>query len=118
MNHREGAKAWFPEDRRASDVRTVPSADLDAPLVRRLETNGDSAAAPSGFQVGGRAVVSFVIDETGRVRVPMVESTDAPELTDAALAVVTGWSYEPPTYEGRPVLVEERNVLTFRPREP
>lgn len=117
MNHREGAKAWFPEDR-TSDVRTIPSAELEAALVRRPERGGDSAAAPSGFHVGGRAVVSFVIDETGGVRVPMVENADAPELADAALAVVSGWSYEPPTHDGRPVLVEERNVLTFRPREP
>ena len=118
MSHLEGAKAWFPRDDVAA-VRTVPSAELDAPLVRRpAPLSQDTSELLSSLAVGGRAVVSFVIDETGTVRVPFVETADDPVLAEAALAMVAGWSYEPPTDEGRPVLVEERNTLIFRPREP
>jgi TonB family protein len=118
MNHREGAKAWFPADGESA-VRTVSSAELDVPLVRRSPTADEDAGEPlAGLSVGGRAIVSFVIDETGQVRVPVVLSADAPELADAALAVVARWFYEPPTDDGRPVLVEERNALTFQPRQP
>ncbi len=118
MNHREGAKAWFPEGRESA-VRTVPSSELDAPLVRRSLPVGDGAAESlSGVRVAGRAIVSFVVDETGGVRLPAVEAADAPELAEPALAVVARWSYEPPTKDGKPVLVEERTALTFQPVRP
>jgi TonB family protein len=117
MNHREGAKAWFPEDGRSA-VRTVPSTDLDASLVRGLlPVHEDAAEPPASSSVGGRATLSFVIDETGKVRVPIVETADAPEVAAAALAVVARWVYDPPTADGRPVLVEERKTLTFRPTQ-
>jgi TonB family protein len=118
MNHREGAKAWFPEDTRFA-VRTVPSSELDAPLVRRAPPAGDGAGESlSGFRVHGRAIVSFVVDETGNVRLPTVENAGTSELAEAALAVVARWSYEPPVKDGRPVLAEERTSLTFQPIEP
>jgi TonB family protein len=117
MNHRDGAKAWFPEGRESA-VRTVSSTELDAPLVRRSLQADDGAESLSGFRVDGRAIVSFVVDETGTVRLPFVENADAPELAAAALAVVARWSYEPPVKDGKPVLVEERTALTFRPLRP
>ena len=117
MNHREGAKAWFPQDGTAA-VRTVLPANLDTPLVRRSVAADPGAADPlSSLTVAGSASVSYVIDETGRVRVPIVEAADAPELADVALSVVVRWAYDPPTVAGRAVLVEERNSLTFRPRQ-
>jgi TonB family protein len=75
----------------------------------------DTAKLVSSVKVAGTVVVSFVIDETGKVRVPIAERTEEPALIDAALGVVGGWRYEPPTHGGEPVLVEERNTLTFRP---
>jgi TonB family protein len=118
MNHREGAKAWFPEDRSAA-VRTIEAEELDAPLERRPPSaEQDGAGLPPDVSVAGSVRVSFLIDETGRVRVPFVETADAPELADAALALVVQWTYQPPLYDGRPALVEVRNTLTFRPRRP
>jgi hypothetical protein len=117
MNHREGAKAWFPEDGKAA-VRTIEAGELDAPLVRRsLPAEQHGADLLSHVTVAGSARVSFVIDETGQVRVPIVETADPPELAETALAVVARWVYDPPLKDGRPVLVEERNTLTFRPRQ-
>ena len=52
------------------------------------------------------------------MRVPIAEKAEDPALIAAALAVVGDWRYEPPTDGGEPVLVEERNTLTFRPRAP
>jgi hypothetical protein len=118
MNHREGAKAWFPQDGKAA-VRTVLPANLDTPLVRRSVPADPDAADPlSSLTVAGSASVSYVIDETGKARVPIVVAADTPELAAAALSVVARWAYDPPTVDGRPVLVEERNELTFRPRRP
>jgi TonB family protein len=118
MNHREGAKAWFPQDGEAA-VRTVASGELDAPLARRsLPAEGDVDDPVSRLTVGGNATVSFVIDETGNVRVAIVETADDPELNGTALAVVARWLFDPPRKDGRPVLVEQRRLLTFRPPQP
>lgn len=118
MNHREGAKAWFPEDRKGA-VRTMAAGDLDAPLERRSSPAAQEGTNPPlDVSVPGSVRVSFLIDETGRVRVPFVETADPPELADAALAMVGSWVYDPPLHEGRPVLVEQLSTLTFRPRRP
>jgi TonB family protein len=118
MNHREGAKAWFPEGGKPA-VRTVTNRELDTPLSRRSLPAGDGAEQPpSRATVAGNASVSFVIDETGRVRVPIVESADSPELTRAALDVVARWHFDPPQQDGQPVLSERRHVLTFGPPQP
>jgi hypothetical protein len=119
MNHREGAKAWFPRDGKPA-VRTVTSGALDTPpLARRsLPAEGDTDRSPSRVTAAGNASVSFVIDETGRVRVPLVETADRPELTGIALDVVTRWLFDPPRQDGQPVLVERRHLLTFEPPQP
>jgi TonB family protein len=115
MNHRDGAKAWFPTAGKAA-VQTVTSGELDAPLARRsvpAEADADRSGSPAS--VTGSATVSFVIDETGAVRVPIVESADSPELTSAALDVVARWRFDPPRKDGQPVLLERRHSLTFGP---
>jgi len=118
MNHREGAKAWFPEDDRAA-VRTVTSGELDTPLSRRsLPAEGDVGQPLSRVTVAGNTSVSFVIDETGKVRVPIVETADSPELTAIALDVVARWLFDPPRKDGQPVLIEQRHMLTFPPPQP
>jgi hypothetical protein len=118
MNHREGAKAWFPADGKAA-VRTVSSGELDTPLSRRsLPAEGDGDQPPSRVTVAGNASVSFVIDETGRVRVPFVETAESPELSGIALDVVARWLFDPPRKDGQPVLIERRHLLTFRPPQP
>jgi hypothetical protein len=118
MNHREGAKAWFPEDGKAA-VRTVTSGEIDTPLARRsLPADGNADQPPSRVAVAGNASVSFVIDETGKVRVPIVETADSPELTAIALDVVARWLFDPPRQAGQPVLIERRHLLTFGPPQP
>lgn len=117
MNHRDGAKAWFPGDGRGA-VQTVTSGELDVPLARRSLPAGADLDRPSQPIVAGNASVSFVVDETGRVRVPFVETADSPELAAPALDVVAGWLFDPPRKDGRPVLIERRHTLTFHPPQP
>ena len=118
MNHREGAKAWFPADGRAA-VQIVASDELDTPLARRsLSAEGSADQPTSRATVAGNASVSFVIDERGRVRVPIVETADSPELIGVALEVVARWTFDPPRKDGQPVLIERRHLLTFGPPQP
>jgi len=117
MSHLEGAKSWFPKDR-TLDVRMLLPNELDTPLVRVQTTESPEAAAlRTALTVGGGATLSFVVDETGRVRVPAVVAAADPALGAAALAMLAGWRYEPPLHGGKPALVEQRDTFTFEPRE-
>ena len=118
MSHFESAKTWFPPQG-GSTVTLVRSEDLDTPLQRTDGPAGDTTAKlVSSVTAAGAVIVSFVVDETGSVRVALAENTEDRALIAAALAVVRGWRYEPPVRGGKPVLVEERARLTFVPHAP
>jgi len=61
-----------------------------------------------------RALVSFYVDEKGRVRLPNVESSLPPQFVTAAVAAVQQWAFKPPVSKGQPVLVHTMRALTFR----
>lgn len=68
-------------------------------------------------QPGKRPVhvlVSFYVDEQGRVRLPEVESALAPELVASALHALQQWAFKPPTIKAKPVLVRAMRAVTFR----
>lgn len=66
---------------------------------------------------GGSATVKFFVDETGKVRVPIVLECSSPELGLAALAAIEQWTYEPPRVRGRPTIAIETGTVTFgRPK--
>jgi TonB family protein len=88
--------------------------ELDAPLEPRLPPGFEAEIeriAATGAK--GNATVSFVIDENGRVRVPIVLGATEPALGEAALDLVRSWRFDPPSHAGEPVLVEDRKTLTF-----
>ena len=115
MSHLEGAKAWFPKDRNL-EVRLLLPDELDAPLARVAQPDPPNVTARvAALEHGGHATVSFVVDETGRVRVPTLVAADDPALGAAALAMLASWRYEPPVHDGKPALVEQRNTFTFPP---
>jgi len=116
MNHLEGAKAWFPNEHKLA-VQTLVPDQLDAPLVRTpTPPSPEAVRRVSALTVGGHATLSFVVDETGTVRVPAVVAAEDPSLGAAALALVESWRYEPPIAGGKPALVEQRSTFTFPPR--
>lgn len=73
----------------------------------------DGYAAPKGKAV--KAFVSFYVDETGRVRLPNVESAASPVLVPNALKAVAHWHFKPPTVKRQPVLVFTLWTVTFVP---
>jgi len=117
MSHRDSAKSWFPHDYKPV-VRLVQADALQAPLTRiESPRSPEAEALVRSVAVGGSVVVSYVVDEEGAVRVPIAERGADETLIDAALALVGGWRYQPPTEDGAPVLVEVRDTLVFSPRE-
>ena len=63
--------------------------------------------------VHGRVAVDFYIDETGVVRMPAVSPRDNSELTVLSLEALRQWRFEPPTRNGKPVLVKASQVFSF-----
>lgn len=108
LTHREGARAAFESSESARPrVRMVSSEQLAPQPV---------TAAPPALAIDGAAhgvvEVSFVVDESGHVRVPAVTAATHPSLAAPALAAVKAWRFAPPTDDDEPVLIEV--VQTFR----
>lgn len=115
MTHLDAEKSWFGPTHEPA-VRTVVPEDLGIDPVRTSATpTARAAALVLKLKRNGKATVSYVIDESGNVRVPFIVAADDPSLGEAALALVESWRYEPPTRDGLPILVEERKTFTFRP---
>ena len=86
------------------EIRTVRWTDMNPPPERLPPEIDDAPPA----RIRGTAEINFVIDETGRVRVPAIVEASDWDAALVALDEVTDWRFSPPKYEGRPVLVEVR----------
>jgi len=62
---------------------------------------------------GGQVLLDFIIDETGKVRLPSVVSADHAELAELASMAVKNWTFEPPRQKGRPVAVRVQQRFDF-----
>lgn len=65
--------------------------------------------------VRGAVNVDFYITEEGAVRMPSVSPYDNSELTALAIDALRQWKFEPPTRNGKPVLVKASQVFNFGP---
>ena len=105
VNVLSGPEAAIPgNSSEVAQIRTVRWSDMKPPPERLPSEIGDSPPA----RIRGTAEINFIIDQTGRVRVPaIVEASD----WDAALVAlddVADWRFAPPSHGGQPVLVEVR----------
>jgi TonB family protein len=66
----------------------------------------------------GEVRVEFYIDEEGRVRIPMARETPDVAFANAAVDAVSQWQFEPPTSNGKPVLVHAVQIFTIKPAKP
>ena len=79
-------------------------ADMDSPPVpvNRLPPQYPSSLLKKG--IGGKVVVTCVIDESGRlVSSKIKQSSGQPELDKAALSAVTRWKFKPATRGGKKI---------------
>jgi TonB family protein len=65
--------------------------------------------------VRGKVTVDFYITEAGMVRLPAVSPYDNSELTALAIDALRQWKFEPPTRNGKPVLVKATQIFNFGP---
>lgn len=102
--HAESAAKAFPKPSALSArLETLPRAKTGQ-LVRLA----GASPAPTPGTPSGRASVEFVVDRTGRVRVPMVLAAEHPAHARAVIAAVRTWRFAPPAGEASAVGVRAR----------
>ena len=92
----------------------VTEEDLDAPLEfeRQAVPNFPAGYTPAGSKAD-TVMVTFFVDETGRVRIPRVDSAVSPLLVPNAIKAAHFWKFKPPTVKGKPVLVYAAFAMSF-----
>jgi len=100
----------------AFKYQPVMKDDLDSPLEFLRQS---VPVYPDGFSptkgTPDSVMVSFFIDEEGRVRIPNVDSASSPLLVPNAIKAVHYWQFKPPVRKGKPVLVFAAFALSFIP---
>jgi protein TonB len=92
---------------------------MDSPPtpVNRLPPQYPSALLKKG--IGGKVVVSCVVDESGNLSSSRIkQSSGQPELDKAALAAVARWKFKPATRGGRKIKATCNIPFTFEVRKP
>ncbi len=83
--------------------------DLD-----RIPTPRHVVAPTAALQPdAGDVTVDFYIDEEGRVRIPVARETTDAAFANAAVDAVGQWQFDPPTSQGKPVLVHAAQTFTI-----
>lgn len=64
----------------------------------------------------GNVEILFIVDDSGRVRVPSVTQSDDPLFAAAAIEAIQRWTFEPPTHHGKPASAFSLHRFTFSAR--
>ncbi|KAF0093031.1 MAG: TonB family protein [Puniceicoccaceae bacterium 5H] len=103
------------DQRMRSRVANISQLDKMPEPVHIVEPAGYSGDADAG---AGDAVVSFYIDEEGKVRMPVVTELNCDlNLAASAYDAVRQWRFEPPTVKGKPMIVRAEQRFVFKPTE-
>lgn len=65
----------------------------------------------------GQVSVDYLIDLEGRVRMPLILSSDDDAFTQAVLLALSDWRYETPKRNGTPVVARVARRFDFRPAQ-
>jgi hypothetical protein len=85
---------------------------LDQTLAPRHTVAPRYSSGPD--QYGSRVTLEFLIDETGRVRMPVLHKGENWPFADAAASALLDWQFEPPTRAGKPVIVAARQEFVLQ----
>ena len=92
-----------------------PQDRLDRPLTPARTFSPRYPAEMIGRGERGTVKLDFIVDRAGKVRMPAVDDGAHPSFTREAVAALGAWEFEPPTSEGRPVIVHASQVFNFWP---
>lgn len=88
---------------------------LDQPLQTTVAPSPGYPRELREQAVQGRVELEYYVDESGRVRVPIVTQAGHEALANLSLEAVEQWRFVPPSSQGRPVLVRVRQLFLFTP---
>jgi len=95
------------------EYRPCPLNELDRiPIPLNVVAPRYSTVARD-LGVKGNVEVLFYLDEKGNVRLPAILNADRVDLALEALDAVRQWKFEPPTRNGRPVLIAAVQQFNF-----
>ena len=97
-----------------SPGKIVAAGKLDA-VPKRIVTRQPPfpLAARQENLTEGKAVVEFLIDTEGKVRLPRIISSTHPSFGYMSVQTVANWRYEPPKSGGKPVVTRVRVPFNF-----
>lgn len=88
---------------------------LDAPVDAIVEINPMSPDRLGAKATEGSVVVDYYIDADGRVRMPLILSSDDDAFTQSVLLAITEWRYAVPRREDQPVMTRVWRRFDFKP---
>jgi len=95
--------------------RTCQMEELDSPPDAIVEIQPMPPDRLGAIAREGKVVVEYYIDPDGRVRMPLIVSSDDEAFSQSVLLAISEWKYATPTREGQPVLVRVAREFNFRP---
>ena len=112
-----GAVARLAADMRPGGAGVSGAAGLDQklkPLWRGFPVYPANLTDPKPT---GEALIEFIIDRDGRVRLPHIKSATQEEFGWAAATAISQWVFAPPRRKGEPVDVRVSIPIEFSPPE-
>jgi len=107
---------WTRDLKRDGFWQRFCAADqLDAPVDAIVEITPMSPDRLGAKAAEGSVVVDYYIDADGRVRMPLIISSDDDAFTQAVLLALTEWRYAVPRREHQPVMTRVWRRFDFRP---
>jgi TonB family protein len=100
---------------RVMSRRIYTPEELDQPLDAVVEIAPRPPDRLGAVAREGSVVVEYLIDTDGKVRMPMIVSSDDEAFTDSVLLAITEWRYAVPKHTGKPVIACVRRKFTFSP---
>jgi outer membrane biosynthesis protein TonB len=96
-------------------IKRVCTADeLDHPIeILRSVSPPNPGKADNAVQTSGSTLVDFYVDETGRIRMPVVIETTNERYAQVAVAALNLWQFSSPTRGGKPVAVRVQQKFIF-----
>lgn len=89
--------------------------ELDAPLDAKVEISPMPPDQLGATASEGKVIVDYLVDQDGKVRMPLIISADDDAFANSVLLAISDWRYEVPRRVGQPMITRVRRQFTFTP---
>lgn len=96
------------------DLALFDISDLDKPPVPISQPSPRYPRQLKKEKIGGTVVIVFVLNESGRVENPRIESSSHPDFEQPALSAIKRWRFKAGMKGGKPVRSNVRQPFEFK----